>query len=348
HVYPRRFGEPERVDYSVEGVSFKQYLRDTARFVSEFGMHAAANRYTLERWIPEGKLVWGGRELAYRNKDAHPEKGILLMGGYTGVPETLDQYLLYSMLTQAEGLRLGVEHYRRRKFATAGALIWQLNDCWPGTSWSIMDYEGLPKAAYYYAKRFFHPYLLTVEEQGEDWILWTVWDGKEPLTDTVEVEVLDFYGHVHRLERWPVEVSPNARRAVVRVNRQNWLAGADIRDVVLVLRSLGDKTPERFVYLCDQKDMRLPEADLQAEIVEGGRAVRVRSDRHARMIVLEVPGVPVVFEDNFFDLPAGESRTVRVSADPWDSCGTLEQVMVRCVNGKPVKAVMGDGKGAAW
>ncbi|MBX6396436.1 MAG: beta galactosidase jelly roll domain-containing protein, partial [Alicyclobacillaceae bacterium] len=27
HVYPRRFGEPERVDYSVEGVSFKQYLR---------------------------------------------------------------------------------------------------------------------------------------------------------------------------------------------------------------------------------------------------------------------------------------------------------------------------------
>ena len=47
------------------------------------------------------------------------------MEGYTGVPRNLEEYLNFSMLTQAEGLRYGIEHYRRRKPATSGALFWQ-------------------------------------------------------------------------------------------------------------------------------------------------------------------------------------------------------------------------------
>jgi beta-mannosidase len=34
-----------------------------------------------------------------------------------------------------------------------GTLLWQLNDCWPVTSWSIIDYSGTPKAAWYAVKR---------------------------------------------------------------------------------------------------------------------------------------------------------------------------------------------------
>ncbi|MCL6518112.1 hypothetical protein, partial [Alicyclobacillus sp.] len=160
HVYPRRFGEPEWTNFTPEGISFRHYAEDEARFVSEFGIHAAANRHTLARWIPPEALHWGSPALAYRNKDTHPEKGLWMMEAFTGLPRTLDEYIAFSMLTQAEGLKFGVEHYRRRKFETSGALIWQLNDCWPGTSWSIIDYHLLPKAAYSYARRFFHPVLL--------------------------------------------------------------------------------------------------------------------------------------------------------------------------------------------
>ena len=60
------------------------------------------------------------------------------------------------MLTQAEGLRYGIEHFRRINHRNSGA---QLNDSWPGTSWS--DYELLPKASFYYGKTFFHPVLLS-------------------------------------------------------------------------------------------------------------------------------------------------------------------------------------------
>ena len=36
-----------------------------------------------------------------------------------------------------------------------GSLLWQLNDCWPVTSWSIIDYYGKPKAAWYAVKNAF-------------------------------------------------------------------------------------------------------------------------------------------------------------------------------------------------
>ena len=60
-------------------------------------------------------------------------------------------------MRQGEALKMGVQHWRSRKFDTSGALIWQINDCWPVISWSLVDYYKRPKASYYYARRFFAP-----------------------------------------------------------------------------------------------------------------------------------------------------------------------------------------------
>ena len=34
-----------------------------------------------------------------------------------------------------------------------GTLFWQLNDCWPGPSWSVIDYYGKHKLAYDVVKK---------------------------------------------------------------------------------------------------------------------------------------------------------------------------------------------------
>lgn len=189
-VYPRMQGEKPLLDYSIEGVTFKNFKKDLALFSSEFGMHASANRYTLEKNLPEGQFAWGSAEMAYRNKDTNHRKGILLMEGYTGIPRDIEEYMNFSMLTQAEGLKYGIEHYRRHRHRNSGALVWQLNDSWPGTSWSMIDYELLPKASYYYGKTFFHPVLLSLEhEPGEPLRVWVVNDTLEPLEGTVTLTV---------------------------------------------------------------------------------------------------------------------------------------------------------------
>ncbi|WP_204310447.1 hypothetical protein, partial [Stenotrophomonas maltophilia] len=87
------------------------------------------------------------------------DKASAMMAPVTGLPATLADYVDFTMLTQAEGLKFGIEHYRRRKPHCSGALIWQHNDCWPCVSWSLIDHDGVAKSAWYTTRRAFAPVL---------------------------------------------------------------------------------------------------------------------------------------------------------------------------------------------
>lgn len=50
-----------------------------------------------------------------------------------------------------------------------GALVWQINDCWPGTSWAIVDYFLRKKAAYYVLSRVLAPVAIGVQREHHDW-----------------------------------------------------------------------------------------------------------------------------------------------------------------------------------
>src|SRR3712207_9003472 len=51
----------------------------------------------------------------HHNKDDPKNKGDNLMLTVTGLPKDLDEYIDFSMIAQAEGLKFGIEHFRRRK-----------------------------------------------------------------------------------------------------------------------------------------------------------------------------------------------------------------------------------------
>jgi len=84
-----------------------------------------------------------------------------------------------------------------------GALVWQLNDCWPVTSWSIVDYFLRKKPAYYAMRRVLAPVAVAVKRAHHDWSVvharvppksdfevWVVSSQPEDLTATVEVRFI--------------------------------------------------------------------------------------------------------------------------------------------------------------
>ncbi|ULO08362.1 glycoside hydrolase family 2 protein [Paenibacillus sp. 19GGS1-52] len=323
---PRIFGEPQVQDYSVEGLSFKKFKEDDTKFASEFGMHASANRYTLQRNVPDSKLIWGSKEMMNRNKDINHLKGMMIMEGYTGVPADLEEYINYSMLTQAEGLKYGIEHYRRHKPETSGALFWQLNDCWPGTSWSVIDYYGLPKAAYHYARKFFHPVLLTAEYTPGDQeiMLWALNDTRVRFVDTAHLEVFNMLGQSLFHTSYAVSVEAVGKCQLVLLKVEDLLQGYAASEVVCTLRWASGTGEEQFFYLLDYKEMQYEPAHVEATVNEAEQTVTVTTDRVARMVRLEIAQEWLQWEDNFFDLIPGSSRTIRVKqADgqtiPWNT-----------------------------
>ncbi|MDF2595990.1 MAG: beta-mannosidase, partial [Clostridia bacterium] len=206
-VYPRKYGEPVVVDNSAYGISFKRFAEDQCKFSSEFGMHALPVKQTLKACIPKEDLYFGSFEMKYRNKDKRPDRGELLMQGYTGLPHDLDEYIDFSMMAQAEGLKYGIEHYRRRWPECAGAIIWQLNDCWPTMSWSIVDFFKRPKAGYYYIKHAYKPRLLSFKEAGSDQVeLWVSNDTCEAYQDTLSIGLQDFFGNEEYHEEFFIKV----------------------------------------------------------------------------------------------------------------------------------------------
>lgn len=325
NIEPRAFGEPRSVDYSVDGLSFKNFKKDTSTFASEFGMHASSNRFTLERNIPKDQFFWGSEEMAYRNKDIHHPKGMLLMEGYTGVPKDLDEYISFSMLTQAEGLKYGIEHYRRNKPQTSGALFWQLNDCWPGTSWSVIDYYLLPKASYHYARKFFHPTLLTIDhDRGEDIKIWIVNDRLEIYEDEIELSVYRFNGEEVFSKQWSVSVSENISHHLDTIGEKGALGGLLPEEAVMILRSKNNRTYENTYYFCDQKDLKLPDATITVEYNKENNELTLSTDHLARMVTIEMDIQELVIDDNFFDLHPNQVKTVKVSQAegmeiPWNT-----------------------------
>ncbi|PWK16408.1 beta-mannosidase [Tumebacillus permanentifrigoris] len=341
NIEPRRFGEIQQQDYSIEGVSFKNFKKDLSRFVSEFGMHAAADRYTLQQNIPDGQFYWGSAEMSYRNKDYHHQKGILLMEGYTGIPQDIEQYLFFSMLTQAEGLKYGIEHYRRNKPLTSGTLFWQLNDCWPGTSWSVIDYYLIPKASYYYARRFYEPLLLTIEHDPEQPLhIWVVNDRLVEYVDDVCVEAIRFDGTLLSSNTMPVRVPSNTAQQISTLTEAEILRGCPPEEVGVRVRSLSGQARPNTYFLRDQKHLRLPQTPgLQVQVDREARTVTVMSQKFARFVRLELPAKSVVYSDNYFDVLPGESVQIQVERldggeIPWD------HLHISSVN-----AVSGDGEG---
>ncbi len=168
------------IDRSPAGVAYTRYAEDMCRFVSEYGIHASPSLKTLERALPPSERHVGSAGLIHLIKDVPKNKIDAMMIPFVGSPETLVDYVDFTQITQAEGLKFGIEHFRRRTPHCSGSLIWQLNDCWPCVSWSLIDYNGFGKAGYYYVRRAYAP-LMASFKAAEDGVLelWIVNDRHE-------------------------------------------------------------------------------------------------------------------------------------------------------------------------
>jgi beta-mannosidase len=312
--FPRHFGEESSQDPTPENVSYLRYAGDMGRFISEFGMHAAPVRETLRRAIPEDQLYHHSPSMDHHNKDDPKNKGDNLMLTVTGLPGDLDEYVDFSMISQAEGLKFALEHFRRRKPHCSGTLFWQLNDCWPVLSWSVLDYHGFGKAGYYYAKRAYSPLLASFKTLPDTSIeLWLTNDTLSDVEDDVAVRLATFEGETIWEERLLARVPANASRPVAC-----WTAdrAPGALDRYLSVRSAGDHFPSNRHFFAAIKDLRRASVEPEIELTPIGEhelRVRLKASAYAYFIHLEVSDEATRFSDNYFDLEPGEERTIVVT-----------------------------------
>lgn len=310
---PRRFGEkPQRLN-TPENVSYVHYADDMSRFVSEYGMHAAPVYETLRRNIPAAELYHHSPTMDHHNKDNPKNKGDNLMLATTGLPATLEEYIDFSMIAQAEGLKFAIEHFRRRMPHCSGSLFWQLNDCWPVLSWAVIDYYGFGKAGYYYARRAYEPLLTSFKALADGGVeLWLTNDLLQDVEDRVTVRLATFAGQTIWQEEHAVAVGVNSSTAVCRWDAARLGAAADR---YLSVHTAKMATWWNRHFFTPIKDLRRATPSLSATLEqcdEHTLRVHIAAPAYAFFVHLTTPHEATWFSDNYFDVPAGGSATITV------------------------------------
>ena len=134
---------------------FTAYREQFPRFMSEFGFQALPPLDTIRTYAEESD--WNMTSYVMEQHQKNDSGNSLMVGQMLDtfrLPKDFSSLVYLSMVLQAEGIRYGVEHWRRHPERVAGILYWQLNDCWPVASWSSLDYFVRWKALHYAARRF--------------------------------------------------------------------------------------------------------------------------------------------------------------------------------------------------
>ncbi|MFI6348346.1 glycosyl hydrolase 2 galactose-binding domain-containing protein [Streptomyces sp. NPDC050560] len=143
---------------------YTDYLDSVPRFVSEFGWQAPATYATMRRALPGEELEPNSPGMLHHQK-ADDGNGKLERGlaRHFAVPEDFDTWHYLMQVNQVRAFSTGVEHWRSHWPRTAGAIVWQINDCWPVTSWAAVDGEGRRKPLWYELRRLYADRLLTLQ-----------------------------------------------------------------------------------------------------------------------------------------------------------------------------------------
>ncbi|CAH0210850.1 Exo-beta-D-glucosaminidase [Massilia sp. Bi118] len=299
-----------------------KYLEITPRFMSEYGLQAWPVQRTIDAFAKRAE-----QGIATPVIEAHQKflagKGNERLMKYVAYEfgETTDfpTFVYLSQAAQAEGIELAALHHRASRPFTMGSLYWQLNDVWPGASWSSLDWFGRWKALQYHARRFYAPVAVAaLRDAAGKTTVSLLNDRTQPVRGELRLRVMSLDGKLLRDERKKVELAPLSASRMADYVDADLLGGADPASTVAVfeLRAEGEPASRGMVYFKAARDMRWPEAGLHADLRRDGQGylLDLRADRLARAVWIDFGNLDAEPADNALTLLPGESLTMRVAS----------------------------------
>ncbi|KAG9241152.1 glycoside hydrolase superfamily [Calycina marina] len=334
---------------------YQDFDKLLGRFVSEFGMEAFPNIKTIDYFLPLGKddpeRYPQSSTIDFHNKAAGHERRIALylVENFRYAPEPIEQFIYATQLMQAECLASAYRLWKRQwkgpgKEYCGGALVWQINDCWPVTSWAIIhgsrgpsvDYFLRPKHAYFTVKREMAPISLGVtrkehltpkDKHTRAYITKTtqieIWGSNLTLKDITGDVIVKAFDVITGKETYSKTLESNF---CLPENRSTEVVAMDVpvtkkdaceegRTVVAaylfqsgkqIARYVNWPEPLKYVHLQKPKH-------LSFDLSEDGNMVEIGSDVPVKGLALECDEEGVTFGDNLVDIVPGEVVSIPVT-----------------------------------
>lgn len=298
------------------------YLRETPRFMSEYGLQAWPVLRTLDGVIPAAEQQVDSPTVRAHQKFMAGEGNQRLLKYIEeeyGTPRDFPAFVYLSQVMQADGIQLAALHHRASRPYTMGSLYWQLNDVWPGASWSSIDYAGRWKALHFHARRFFADHAVAaLRDEGMTRVS-LLNDRQQGLQATWRLRVIDLDGTLRSEQRHTAALPPLSALEVGRFADADLLKGADPTRTVAVVELFdrGKRLSQQVVYFVPAKALALsrPAIDSALRADGDGYVLTLRSPTLVRALWIAFDGLDATLDDNALDLVPGETVTIRLRAD---------------------------------
>ena len=290
---------------------YGEYLNDKGKFISEFGFQAAPDPKTINFFAEDKeKNIFSDVMINHNKQIEGPERIMKFINGHFGLVNDFDSIVYLSQINQAEAIKTGVEHWRTRKYKTAGTLYWQLNDSWPVFSWSAIDYFKRPKALYYYTKRFYSPTLPVIRKNGNKVSFVVVNDSNFKLVN-VKVEMWSFEnGKIFEKEYRDLKIPQDS---VTPIDEVNFDSGSLDNSIAYVCVTFNDEKIENSELFANLRKTSLPDPKISYK--REGDVLRIKCENPAYAVTIRTHE-DTILSDNFFSVfPSMEKMVKNVKGD---------------------------------
>ena len=272
---------------------YTKYASYRPRFVSEFGFQAPPAYATLRRWFSDRPLARDSPGMVHHQKaTGGDEKLARGLANHLSPPRDFDDWHFLTQLNQARAVAFGIEHFRSLRPLCMGTIMWQINDCWPVTSWAAIDGDGRKKPLWYAMREAYAERLLTLQPRtGEpltaggpreaiepgtvvppdgDPALVAVNDGVRPWTLSATVSRRNLAGDVLASVVLDATVAPGA---AVTLTLPTDLVTAGDPETDLIVAEAGDH--RALWFFAEDRDVPWPAAEFGTAVEHTGGEYRV-------------------------------------------------------------------------
>lgn len=334
---------------------FDAYYDHRVRFQSEYGFQSFPEYESVLKYAPfeYDHNIYSEVMMEHQKAGTYANHRIEeYMRRDYHVPTDFKKFLYVSLLMQGDGVKMGMEAYRRDRPYCMGSIVWQLNDCWPVASWSSRDYYGRWKALHYFTKYAYDDILVAprmkvigeeknrnnkdkkqvsnlptdasgqlkvaannTSKSDKELEIKLVNDRRSSVKGELKILTITMDGRIVHSEKYAVKLPTNNAIDVVTKKVNDLLGGERPEDVVFYITySTGGKTYKNIAYAVSQKDMNYQKVNIQTEIAKAGDGydVKLTTDKFARGVFMSIKGIDNFFSDNYFDMLPKSSCTIHV------------------------------------
>ena len=174
------------------GDPLEAYHDNVGRFMVEYGFQSYASYELLAQYLGDD-LTLNAKSVLDRQKsyvgNSMIEQNIQK---YYGSIDNFKDWIIANQNVQAYAMKQAIQAHRKSSGYCMGSLLWQLNDCWPGVSWSIIDHSGQPKNAYSEVQKQFSPVIVVVDSLDDEIHFTALSDKSEAFKGELKVSLVDF------------------------------------------------------------------------------------------------------------------------------------------------------------